>query len=324
MFWQNVGMSNPEDFSEVFLSDEQEFRSSVEIVDGLKEAAITLSVPPEWPSADGCSFFIAKPLTFFDSDPLNPTVDISYDQLNKAGWYNTENILNTWEVNSITHADGDEDAVVRQYFVNMGGMIVREARVSVAMFGEGSQAEFFKNVFEVDHSQETPKMASIRDYANLDNALFDLKNVVTEHSARIEKLTPQELRKLRTHRRLMMVGARSGEEMTDEPQWWKIKYSGTRLYSIFARSAEDAILDLEDFFDTKTGIIEDLQIDYEVKLYGDPEQSALSQAYEGRAFVRLMPFSLVEFTSNLNDATPEQREAFLKAEKILGAGRVIG
>jgi hypothetical protein len=321
-------MTSGEHFAESLPSVEQTILEASEIISGLKYAALDLSTAPQWHSNDGRTDFYAEPLGFEDGDPLTPDADIPYMMLGRIGHGIFETVLNTWKVTSLEKNTDElsDEFTVREYFVSQAGVIVRGLNGSSRMYSDDSQAEFLRNTFDAENERTEPTLATNYDYALLQNAIFDLKKSVEEKQDEIENLPPEELRRARTLKRTMLEGARMDDE-PGEPKWWKIVHFSTRYFSIFAASAEDAVLDLEEYYDSrsKTLILEDFGYSvYTVESYSEADQKRLTQLYEGRPFIRHIPFSELEYVSNLDEASEAQKEAYKHAESILGRGGVVG
>jgi hypothetical protein len=321
------------DFSEVFPDEKEQLDEAFEIVYRLKRAALSLQGDPSWASSDGISQYSAHPLRFRDGEELSPDVEVFYNELGNISQFVRDTILNAWQISSLDIDDINMpgEVTVRSYLLDQNAVLVSQQTVSPEMFGNSTQAEFLKIVFQSEQRDAPIKLASVRDFANLQNALYDLEDKVEvdelERQNRIEQLSKEELRAIRTQERQAhrFREPREVELPAEEGQiWWKIEYGygygGMRVYSILADSAEDAVLDLEDFFNMKTLIFEEAGYSYNVKPYGKKKQTQLGERYEGRNFVRVFPFSLVEISRDLDSATPEQRAAYDVAIAKLGRG----
>lgn len=316
-------MSNGEYFDNVFPSDEEYAPYSVHIVDTLKMASIALGSSPRWSSADGTRNYMAQPLTFGDGDPIQPNDHIPFVAYAAYMDFARDQILNTWVIYALEAIDNSSELIMRKYFMDTACAVAVGTPMSPHMFTGGSQAEFLMNAYGVESANAIPKPFSVLDFANVDNALHDLK---TQTAVEKALRTKEDLRTIRTNRRLITSGPRANENMFEatKPQWWHIWYDGVRSYAIFAPSAEDAVLDLEEHFSLDDRTIDEMHIPYSVEAHGLTNQNILAGSFGEREFVRLMPYSLIEYTTDLDTATDEQRKAFVRAERILGEGRVLG
>lgn len=325
------------EFSEVFPGTQEHVQSAFEITNRLKNAALSLQGDPSWVSLDGASSYMARPLRFRDGDELSDGVEIPYAHLGNISEFVRDSILNAWSINAIIRpsVDASSEIGVQRYLFDENAVLMSQHIVSPVMFENSVQGEFLRNMFDEEQRHIPMQAASVRDLANLQNALVDLEAIVQadkiERENRIEAMSKQELREIRTQERQAhrFREEREVESLEhDGPAWWKIEYGygygGMRVYSILADSAEDAVLDLEDYFNMKTLIIEEFGSAYNVKPYDDASQAELSRRYDGKNFVRVFPFSLVEMGHNLDNATDEQRAAHDIAVAILGDGAVFG
>jgi len=313
-------MSTHEHLGEIPPSDEQRSDYADDVVQQLKLAAIALGAAPTWLSQDGSASYMATPLTLRDDQPISDNQHIPYVELSPFSDYARDQFLNTWVIDAVENIGDSDEVTARQYFVNQGGAIVREIPVSKRTFKKDDQARFLQTAFESDANAAQPKVALVRDYAAMDNALFDLK----AHIESRDHLPREELRNIRTERRFMLRGTRATEsilETATEPKWWKITYSFTRLYAIRAATAEDAILDLEEFFGMKTETLEESAIEYDIIPFQGSEQAEIAARYGYQRLVRLMPYSTVEYTHDIEHATPEQKKAFEQALRLLGGDK---
>jgi len=146
-------------------------------------------------------------------------------------------------------------------------------------------------------SYNEPKEPVVQDFANLDNAIYDLKEIIrsTKEARQLERLmmTPEDLFRERELKREWAVEPERNE--TGEPLWWHIS-TLSALFVIYANTAEEAIQAVEDeFYEGKTPPF------YQLGMFKEDQQPEYEK-YSGRKVVRLIPFTTDEFIVPIPEA----------------------
>lgn len=301
-------MSERIEFSEVVYSNPEVHAACAgEIIGKLQSGICAFDEPLHWGSSDGMSIYFAEPLEFRkgSEDP------VPYGRLRDMTLMGLAQTMQVWRMRRLTFRP-DEAAVMQENFIiHPGRAVVTTALGSMAVLEEGVHGDFARNSLNDDlrDIQRNTRPASVRDYANLDNALADLAPLIDqkwkEHSEYLRNMTPEDMRNHRAMKRDLIIAPE--EDKTATPKFWGITV-GSTVWLVKATSAEKAVLDLEDHF--KLGL-EPLFLFF-ADPYNDEIQTMLSKKYADGGIRRLIPWSIVEWPDNPDTMTDEQIAAFDK------------
>jgi hypothetical protein len=276
-----------------YMSENIEFGSQHEAIYTLKNAVRTLLLRQvAWPSSDGQFVYMAQ-------SPLDPEIDpITFSNMD---WLDAKEVMNTWYIKRINLGRLGVDAtlVSTQYKATPYLPLVAVEWGTPATLYDEAVTDPLAEIEERQNciaAFDSPPPAIVQDFANLDNAIFDL-NIHTktiEEIYRLERslMTPEDIFRDRELRRQWLIEPEPNQ--TGGPLWWNIS-TMSALFVIYAHTAEEAIQAVEDkYYDGHT------LLDCQIGQYSE----ALQQRYEkfiGRKIVRLLRFSTDEFTTS----TPE-------------------
>jgi hypothetical protein len=300
-------MSEHADFSERWPSPENASEWSRELLSELKWTIGTFDEPIKWQSQDGLTVIEAEP-TRYSEDNEEP---VPYGKLRDMPIFRLAETMNVWGINRTT-LNPDEATILQETFLLHSQRIICASAVgSLAVFEDSTQGEFARNAINGDlrRAQEDPKAASIRDYANLFNALHDLRPVaeqkMEDYFNYLRNMTKEDMRNARAMKHNWIIEPEIDKKAA--PKWWGIT-NISQLWLIKASSAEEAVLNLEDHFDMR---LEPLLMVF-ADPYDDQVQEDLASKYPDDAIRQLIPFSIVEWPKDPDNMTEEQQAAFDK------------
>lgn len=301
------------DFSERWPNPETARAWSREIISELKWTIGTFDEPMTWRSSDGLTVIEAEPTQFSDDHEQEP---IPYGKLRDMPVFRLAEIMNVWGLTRTT-INPNEATILRETFLLHAGRAIGASVVgSVAVFEQSTQGEFARNAFDDDmrRAMEDPKHASIRDYANLFNALHDLRPVADkkrdDYFEYLENMTKEDMRNYRAMKRDWIIQPELEKKAV--PKWWGIT-NVNQVWLVKASTPEEAVLDLEDHFDMR---LEPLFMVF-TDPYDDEVQEQLTSKYPDDNIRQLIPFSIVEWPSDPDNMTDEQQVAFDKCERLM-------
>lgn len=242
-------MSETADMNERWLHPDAARAMSTEIVDDLKWSIKSFDEPMIWTGADNLTVIEAEPI-HFSNEYMEP---VPYGKLRSLPDWIIEETMNWWMVqrNTIRPTDG---TILREVFlIHPGRALGYFALSSSEVMVEGSQGEFARNALqdELLRARKEPHHATQRDYANIMNAVYDLSPLADqkdrEFNDYLKKMTNEDKRNYRSMQRNSITT--SEVDKTARPKWWGIEADG-ELWLVKASSNEEAILDLEDHFNT--------------------------------------------------------------------------
>jgi hypothetical protein len=300
--------NEPTDFGKVIFTDpEMHADYAQETVALLQRALCAFDEPLNWPSSDRRSFYFAEPSQFKEgSDEPVP-----YGRLRDMTLAGLSRTMQTWRLRKVTIRPEQNEVLQENFIIHPGRALVTSAIGSMAVFEEDVQGNFARNALqdELRNIAANTKPASVRDYANLDNALFDLEPRVEQawkdYEEYLDNMTPADMRNHRAMKRDWIIAPE--QDKTAAAKYWGITVGG-QVWLVKAGSAEEAVLDLEDHFEMG---LEPLFMSF-TDPYNDEVQAELSDKYADGGIHRLIPYSLVEWPKDTNNMTNEQRAAFDK------------
>lgn len=299
-------MTEFRDFNEQYPSPEMEMKAVADILSGLKDALIAFDQPLSWTSADGYSIYTAEPRDYLDGS------DVPYGRLKHlVSQYVKMETMNEWRVTVTTFRSNYEDVFHQMLYIRPGHTEVATASSSRTVFADDDQGKYARMALDSElRDPKNRKPASIRDYANLDNALVDLQPDVWEqwdkYNMYISGMTKEDMRNHRAMMREWIIERPDAEkDKVSAPKWRGIT-SGRALYAVRAATDEEAVLDLEDHLETG---LDPLPMFF-VEVYGDETQTELQTRHGTGGVHRLIPFSNVDWPEDPENLTPEQEAAF--------------
>ncbi len=284
-----------------------------ELIDELRQAISAIDEPMTWESSDGLSVMTAAPVSF----PEYP-LDVPYGRLRQLSDFALRDIMPNWGIMRTT-ASWDESNVHHERIILTPDFATVASTVgSLAILEESPQGEFARNALFDDArraSEENSDLpATIRDYANLFNAVHDLRPIadkkMEEHLDYLRSMTPAEKRDYRSLMRDWHADPDPEQDKLRAPKYWAIMYFN-QLWLVRASTPEAAVLDLEDHLERG---IEPLEI-----FFVDPcedVQAELSEKYPDGGVKRLIPYSRVEWPDDMNHLTDEQQAAFDNIDRL--------
>lgn len=289
-------------------SDEDAAQWSQELVAGLQNAIGAFDEPLRWQISDGLTVMEADPL-IAPEDPLEPPVNIPYGNLRHMPYIYFLQNMGEWAVARTALDLRTGTVMAEQFLISPNGALGASAVGSMIIFEEGSYGDFARNALNDDmkRAMQNPQPASIHDYANLFNALHDLRPLasrrLTDYLDYLRSASPEEKRNIRAMRREWAIEPESSK--TSTPRWWGISYFN-QVWLVKASSADEAVLDLEDHLERG---VEPLEMFF-ADPYNEAIQAELTTKYtDGRTVRRLIPFSLVEWPDDPESMSGEQQAA---------------
>lgn len=301
-------MSEYKDFSEQMYNDPEVHELFARnAIHELQSAVCAFDEPLKWQSSDGMSILFAVPQEFIEgSDEPVP-----YGKLRDMTMMDLAQSMQIWSMRRTTLQPNDGTILQENIVIHPGRIIVTTAVGTLDVLEEGSQGDFTRNSLAdtLNDVATNARPASVRDYANIDNALYDLKPLVEQrwdsYHMYLANMTPEDMRNHRAMKRDWLVSPE--EEKTDKPKFWGITV-GDSVWLVKAASAEEAVLDLEDHFELGR---EPLFM-FITDPYDDVIQAELDDKYPEGGIRRLIPWSIVEWPENSSELTDEQQVAFDK------------
>jgi hypothetical protein len=277
---------------------------SSKILMDLKLAIGIFDEPMFWHSADGLSMLQAEPMYHTEKDK-----EVRYGKLKEMPMWQFAQSMNVWILQRATALPEDGSIRIERFLLHAAHTIGAAAVGSLAVIEEGAQGEFANNSLndDLNRAMDEPSDATIKDYANLMNATFDLKPIIEqkhdEHTQYILNMTKEDKRNYRAMKRDWIIKPELDKKAA--PKYWGITY-GSSVWLVRASSADEAVLDLEDQFDTG---MEPLFMCF-ADPYDDNTQAELSTKFPDGNIKRLIPYSIVEWPNEPDNMTEEQQAAF--------------
>lgn len=276
-----------------------EANASFEIVDGFKTSLTKMREPMIWESSDGEYVYYAESLEG----------DIDYPELDTITVGDFLHRYNMWELMRMTRPDLNGEMHVSLYSVFAGLFAkVTEHTMSADLFPDKIGTDEFRDAF-LDEQEIQAQLglteAQLQDYANIDNALFDLKPIAKARfndyiQARLN-MTEDEKRWERMQKFQWLIP--EGLDKTTGPRWWAFS-EGSQLFAVYAASPDEGAIIRED----------ELGFPMFPFVFADelPDeiQHRFNEEFEDRKVVRLIPFSNTEWPKDPENMTDEQRQAF--------------
>jgi hypothetical protein len=301
-------MSENVDFNERWPDPDTASEWSSEILSELKWAIGTFDEPMHWRSSDGLIMIEAEPIQFSADQPEEP---VPYGKLREMPVFRLAETMNLWGIRRTT-VRPDEATVMQERFLLHAGRIIGVSAVgSIAVFEQTTQGEFARNALEYDMAQALtdPQPATVRDYANLYDAVHDLRPVADkkrdDYYEYLKNMTKEDMRNYRAMKRDWIIQPELDKKAV--PKWWGIT-NVNQVWLVKASSPEEAVLDLEDYFDMR---LEPLFMVF-TDPYDDDIQEELVAKYPDNNIRQLIPFSIVEWPKDPNNMSDEQQAAFDK------------
>lgn len=300
-------MSEYVDFNERWPTPETASAWSGEILSELKWTIVAFDEPMSWQGSDGLTVIEASPTRFSDEHE-GP---VPYGRLRDMPVFHLAYTMNVWGLMRTTIGPDEATVLQETFLLNAGRAIGASVVGSIAVFEQSTQGEFARNALGDDMSRamEDPKYATFRDYANLFNAIHDLRPAAgkkrDEYYEYLTNMTKEDMRNFRAMKRDWLIEPELDKKAA--PKWWGIT-NINQVWLVKASSAEEAVLDLEDHFDMR---LEPLMMVF-TDPYDDEVQEELASKYNDDAIRQLIPFSIVEWPKDPDDMTDEQQAAFDK------------
>lgn|GEM_PF-5327500 len=279
-----------------------------ELIDELSHLISKMDEPLNWESSDGFGAMTAVPVSVPEL-----SLDVPYGKLRQLSDSVLRDIMPYWGYMRTTVSWDESSVHHERMFLTPEFAVVVSAVGSLAILEESTQGEFARNALFDDvkrASEEAPQSpATIRDYANLFNAIYDLRPIaelkMDEYLSYLSSMTPAEQRDYRSLSRDWHGEPDTGQDKLRAPKYWGISYFG-QSWLVRASTPEAAVLDLEDHMERGLEPLEMFFID----ALDDDIQSELSDKYPDGGVRRLIPYSMVEWPDDPNALTLEQQSAF--------------
>jgi len=273
------------------MSDNPEFQSQHDAIYTLKKAIDVMHTRTiTWPSSDGMFAYMAD-------SPLNP--EIEPETFSSMPAFDTLDVLNAWYVRRVNLGRIGLDVMLKStsYAIAIHtplDVVDWETPATLFIPDMNDPLAHLEDQENYNRSRQNLLGPVEQDFANLDNAIFDLNTVLTaqRETQMLEKalLTPEDIFRERELKRKWMFEPERNE--TGGPLWWSVS-TASAVFAIFAHTAEEAMQAVEDaFYDGNTPPY------YQVGIHA-PERQADYEKYAGRKIVRLIPFSSDEFIASV-------------------------